>query len=114
MHIQDRRRAKRFPLDLSGCMVVNGSTVGLKIRDISLSGALVEFAVPQLLEQDAELHVRLYLGFSGVARVCRAGARDGRILYGIKFDRFDYYSDHLLDAYLSQHERRLSGTRTLQ
>lgn len=113
MHTQERRRAKRFPLDLKGCVVINGSNFGLKVHDGSLTGVLVEFVANQPIVLGAKLRVRLYIGFSGRAIVCRNYTHNNCTFYGITFDRFDYYSDLVLNAYLVKHEQHLSGTRTL-
>ena len=94
-------------------MVINGSNIGLKIHDASQTGALVKFVTSQPLALGDKLRIRLYIGFSGRAVVCRNYTNNNGTFYGITFDRFDYYSDLVLNAYLVKHEQHLSGMRTL-
>lgn len=113
MHIQERRSSNRFPVNSTGCAIINGSNVDLLTHDISLGGALVEFLVSPSLKKGTRLRVHLNVGFVGRAIVSRVNTRDNRILYSLKFDRFDFYSDLVLSAYFVKHEHHLSETATI-
>lgn len=109
MPVQERRDAQRFPMALSGCAVINGNCVDIKTQDVSQGGALVKFVTHTFLKTGTKLLVRLNFGFLGRAIICRIASRDNRALYGLKFDRFDSYSDLLLIAYLIKHEQHPPG-----
>ncbi len=114
MHIQERRIAERFQLELLGCAIINGNNVGLKTQDVSLGGALAEFFAPPSLKEGTKLCIRLNIRFMGSAVVCRVNARDYNSLCGLKFERFDYYSDLLLSAYFIKNKHHLSERATIQ
>ena len=105
MHLHERRVAKRFLLELTGYAIVNGSNVDMRTRDISEGGAQVEFVTHVPLKKGTKLLVRLGIGFMGRAVICRCGTHDNRVLYSLRFDRFDSYSDLILIAYLVKYER---------
>ncbi len=113
MHMQERRSADRFPLNSTGCAIINGSNIDLQTHDISQGGALVEFAAAPSLKKGARLRVRLNVGFIGRAVICRVATRNNRTLYSLRFDRFDFHSDLALSAYFVKHELHLSGAHTL-
>ncbi len=113
MHIQERRAAPRFPLDSTGCAIINGSNVDLKTHDVSQGGALVEFVALTSLKKGTKLRVRLNIGFIGRAIICRVNTSNNCTLYSLKFDRFDFYSDLVLSAYFVKYDRHLSGTCTI-
>jgi hypothetical protein len=114
MNIQERRSTKRFPLELQGYAIINGSNVDLKTCDVSQGGALVQLFTHTHLKNGTKLLVRLEIGFMGRAIICRFNTRDNCALYSLKFDRFDSYSDLILIAYLIKHERRQSGRSSIQ
>ena len=113
MHIQERRDAPRFPLDSTGCAIINGSNVDLTTHDVSQGGALVEFLAAPSLKKGMKLRVHLNIGFIGRAIVCRVNTRNNRTLYSLKFDRFDFYSDLALSAYFVKYEHQRSGVPTI-
>jgi hypothetical protein len=113
MDIQERRSAKRFPLELKGSVFINGINIDLKTHDVSLGGTLVEFVTPSSLKGATKVRVRLNIGFSGRAIVCRVNTHDNCTLHGLKFDRFDFYSDLVLNAYLVQHQQHLPVASTI-
>ena len=114
MHIQERRNAKRLPLELQGRAIIDGSSVDLKTHDVSQGGALVKFVTHTCLKNGTKLLIRLDIGFMGRAIICRIITRDNRTLYSLKFDRFDSYSDLLLIAYLIKYEQHLPGAAIIQ
>jgi hypothetical protein len=116
MHVQERRSAKRFPLELQGYAIINGSSVDLKTHDVSPEGALVKLGTHFLLKNGTKLLVRLKIGFMGRAIIFRVNTCDNRTLYSLKFDRFDSYSDLILIAYLIKYEHHLPAgpTPTIQ
>lgn len=114
MHIQERRSAKRFPLQLQGCAIINGSNVDLETLNVSQGGALVQLFTHTHLKNGTKLRVRLNIGFMGRGIVCRFNTRDNSDLYSLKFDRFDAHSDLVLIAYLIKYERRHSGGASIQ
>jgi len=103
MHIQERRNAHRYPLDIKGCVIINGRNVDLEVHDVSLGGASVKFAAPISLKKGTRLRILLNIGFVGRASICWINASNNCTLYGLKFDRFDFYSDLVLGAYLVKH-----------
>lgn len=113
MHMQERRNANRFPLNATGCAIINGSNVDLLTHDVSQGGALVEFAGIHFLKNGTKLRVQLNIGFTGRAIVCRVNTSNNRTLYSLKFDRFDFYSDLVLSAYFVKYEHHRSGAVTI-
>jgi hypothetical protein len=113
MLIQEQRSSNRFPVDSTGCAIINGNNVDLKTHDVSQGGALVEFLSITSLKKGMKLRVRLNIGFTGRAIVCRVNTRNNCILYSLKFDRFDFYSDLALSAYFVKREHHLSGVVTI-
>lgn len=113
MHIQERRSTNRFSLESQGCAIIKGRNVDLKTHDVSQGGALVEFVTPSSLKKGTRLRIHLSVGFVGRAIVCRVNTRDNRTLYSLKFDRFDFYSDLVLNAYFVKHEHHLSEAVTI-
>lgn len=113
MQQQERRGADRFFLDIQGYAIIKGSNVALKTHDVSQGGALVEFVTPSPLENGTRLRIHLKLGFVGRAIVCWVKTSDSRTVYGLKFDRFDFYSDLVLSAYFVKYERVLVAASTL-
>jgi len=105
MHIQERRISKRFPLELQGYAIINGSNVDLKTYDVSQGGALVKFVTHSILKSGTKILVRLNFGFLGRGIICRIITLDNRTLYSLRFDRFDSYSDLMLIACLIKYER---------
>jgi len=114
MGIQEKRSSNRFSVDSTGYAIVSGNKIDLKMHDVSEGGALVEFlANTSLIRQGMKLRVRLNIGFTGRAIVCRVNTRNGCTLYSLEFDRFDFYSDLALSAYFVKHEHHLSGAATI-
>jgi len=113
MHIEERRSSRRFSLDLTGCAIVNGKNVGLKTHDLSLGGALIEFPSAAPLKAGTRLRILLNIGFMARASICRINTLNDRVLYAIRFHRFDCHSDLLLDAYFVMHERQLATPPTV-
>lgn len=111
MHIQERRIAKRFPLELRGYAIINGSNVDMRTRNVSQGGGLVKFASHITFKQGMKLLVRFDIGFMARAIICRC---DNDALYSIMFDRFDACSDLVLIAYLIRYERHLPTGVTIQ
>lgn len=114
MHSEERRTSRRFGLDLTGCAIINGKNVALKTHDLSLQGALVEFAPTTSLEIGTALRILLNIGFIARASVCRIDTLNDGILYGLRFTRFDCHSDLLLSAYFVQLESQLPATPSVQ
>jgi hypothetical protein len=112
MFIQERRNAKRFPLELQGHAIINGSNVDLKTHDVSQGGVLVKFVTHTLLKNGTKILIRLNIGFMGRGIICHT--RDNCDLYSLKFDRFDSYSDLILIAYLIKYERHLPVGQIIQ
>jgi hypothetical protein len=113
MHIQEQRSSNRFPVESTGCAIINGSNVDLKTHDVSQGGALVEFLSLTSLKKGMKLRICLTIGFTGRAIVCRVNTRNNRTLYSLVFDRFDFYSDLALSAYFVKHEHHLSEAVTI-
>ena len=113
MQIQERRNANRFSVESAGCAIINGNNIDLKTFDVSQGGTLVEFVTPTPLKKGTRLRVHLNVGFVGRAVVCRINTHNNRTSYGLKFDRFDFYSDLVLSAYFVKYEQQLSGTGTI-
>jgi len=114
MHTHERRSSTRFPFDLTGYAIINGNNARLNTRDISLGGALVEFIyLLNFLKVGTKMQVRLNIGVTGRAIVCRVNIRDNCTLYSLKYDRFDSYSDLILSAYFVKYEPLHSGTVSL-
>jgi hypothetical protein len=105
MHILEQRSGKRFPLELRGYAIINGSNIDLKTRDVSQGGALVKLVTHASLKKGTKLLVRLNIGFVGRAIIGRINTRDNCTLYSLKFDRFDFNSDLMLIAYLIKYEQ---------
>ena len=104
MHIHERRIGTRFPLELKGYAIINGSNVDLKTHDVSQGGALVKLVTHTLLKNGTRLLIRLNIGFMGRAIISRNNTHGNCTLYSLKFDRFDFYSDLILIAYLIKYE----------
>lgn len=99
----ERRGAKRFPLELCGYAIINGDAVQLRTHDISQGGSLLQIDMDVPLEIGSNLLVRLDVPMKGKAVICRVIANGQYILYGVRFDRFDFHSDLILLAYLVRH-----------
>jgi hypothetical protein len=100
-------------VESAGCAIINGDNVDLRTLDISQGGALVEMVTPASLKEGSRLRVHLNVGFVGRAIVCRINHHHNRILYGLKFDRFDFYSDLVLSAYFVKNQQQLTGAGTI-
>lgn len=111
MHIKEQRIAKRFPLELRGYAIINGSNIEMRTRNVSQGGGLVKFATHITLKKGMKLLVRFDIGFMARAIICRCG---NDTLYSIMFDRFDAYSDLVLIAYLVRYEQHLPTGVTIQ
>ncbi len=114
MHNEERRSSRRFAMDVTGCAIINGRNVALKTRDLSLGGALVEFASAASLKTGTGLRILLNIGFMARASICRVSTLDDGVLYGLRFSRFDCHSDLLLNAYFVQLESQPPAAPTVQ
>lgn len=97
MQTQERRSASRIALSSKGYAILDNKDIDLTTHNISLGGALVEFAVPQQLQEGMAIRVSLDFGFKGQAIICHAMTGD-TALFGLKFDRFEHAS-HLMLGY---------------
>ena len=104
----ERRRAKRLPLNSGGCAIINGDNIDIRTHSVSESGALVELIPHVPLAEGAKLRAHLNIGFIGRTKVCRTETRDDCTLYGIKFERFEFGSDRNLIEYFAQNEEELA------
>jgi hypothetical protein len=112
--IQERRSTERFPLRSKGCTIFNGDNLDLRTHDVSLGGTLVEFVSPCSITEGAKLRLYLDIGFVGRAVVCRVITYDNGTLFGLKFDRFDFYSDLVLSAYFVKYKNHPPGPGAIQ
>lgn len=114
MYAQERRAFRRIPFGSKGCVILNGVDVDIKTHDISLGGALVEFdATCTHITEGMKLRVYLNAGFIGRAIVCRMIASKNCVLCGLKFDRFDFRTDRMLDAFIVGLENGISEIVTI-
>ncbi len=113
MHSEERRSSRRFAVDMTGCAIINGRNVGLRTHDLSLGGALVEFASAPSLEVGTRVRILLDIGFMARASVCWIKTLNDVVSYGLSFNRFDCHSDLLLNAYFVKHERQLPTPPTV-
>ncbi len=101
MNIPERRCFRRFPFASNGCVMVNGVDVDIRTHDISQGGALVEFnTAPHLVADGMSFPVYLNAGFIGSATVCQRAVSKNCVLYGLKFDRFDFRTGQVLAEFL--------------
>ena len=107
MHAGERRRARRFPLELHGHAIVRGKSYAVKTQDVSVCGGLVHIPIQPEMLAGTRIRIRLDMQIRGMALVCRSVAQGRRTLYGIRFDRFDGHSDLTLLAFLARHEQGL-------
>lgn len=103
MNVLDRRNYSRLPFSSKGCVIVDGVDVDIWTHDISHGGALVEFiSAFANVTEGMELPVYLNVGFIGKATVCRTVGSNNCVLYGLRFDRFDFRTSEVLGAFISR------------
>lgn len=66
-----------------------------------------------LVTEGMKLRVYLNAGFIGRAIVCRTIAGKNCMLYGLKFDRFDFRTEQMLGAFIAGLENGLSEIATI-
>ena len=102
MQPQERRSTSRIPLSSKGYAILDNNDIDLTTHNISLGGALVEFAMNHHLREGMAIRVSLDFGFMGQAVVCHATA-DNSTLCGLKFDHFDHASNLMLGNNILNH-----------
>jgi c-di-GMP-binding flagellar brake protein YcgR len=107
LQLQERRRYVRvpMPLELDGRLFVKeGPRLTVKVRDLSLGGALL--VAPESVAVESQAAVRIPLladqpPFDGVGVVVRETERDGGFELGLNFDKLDAAHALALKKFLS-------------